>query len=105
MKITLSEQIFVGNFGDNSDSENSAAANNYYRIVFGELSEYISKNWPDAEISDDMNIENASGCARHFEVFADGCSDTDEIMVTNMIRAEFDKITRRMEQSGEVYGE
>lgn len=105
MKIILIEQIFVGNFGDNSDSENSAAAYNYYEIMFRELSEFIKTNWPDASISNKMSIENASGCARKFEVFVDDCTDTEETMATVMIRAEHDKITRRMEQTGEVYGE
>ena len=103
MKITMSEQILRGNFGGDTDEEQSAAADKYAALLEEKLTEFCVKNYPDAELKFKLNVENASGCGGGFGVFLDDVDHDDEYEIIQTIKNEFDGIVYQMERSGEIY--
>ena len=103
MKITMSEQILRGNFGGDTDAEQSAAADKYAALLEERLTEFCQSAYPEAELTFDLDIENASGYARGFDVWVDDIDHDDEYDIIQAIKNEFDYIMYRMEKSGEIY--
>ena len=112
MKITMSKQIAVGNFGDHEDGTQLTAAENFARLVEKKLTEYCAENYNDAELDFDLSVENISGCSRGFDCYVDFDAEdkinedeqwekSDEI--SDKIKQQYDWICSELERSGEIY--
>jgi hypothetical protein len=100
MKITMSEQILIGNFGECDDQ--SAAAKKYAEIIERELTEYCRETYPDAELKFNLFLENASGWTDGFRVYAEENGELN-FDVSEDIKNQYDSICFRLEKTGEIY--
>jgi hypothetical protein len=112
MKITMSEQIAVGNFGDHVDGTQLTAAENFAKLVEEKLTEYCEEKFPAAELDFDLSVENVSGCSRGFdcavEFDAEDEIDQDEQWeesheIVDEIKKQYDCICSDLERSSEIY--
>jgi predicted nucleic acid-binding Zn-ribbon protein len=93
MEITVSMQILSGNMFNESGYDELQSAKNYAELAEEQFREAIEEEYPDAEISIDIDVQAASGARRDLEVFIeDGESEEQFFDETESLRSTLEAI-------------
>ena len=98
-KISIYKKVLVGNFDDNE-----SAAKKYSSIMTERMTEYCEKEYPNAELDINFELQNASGYSGCFSVRVEYDNDSDsESLIIEDIESEYRFLRAELERSGEIY--
>jgi hypothetical protein len=103
MKIRLSAQIGIGNFGDHVDGTQKTASEIFAQLVRARLTEYCEKVYPDSELIFDFSVENVSGCCTPFSVDVGNDFTNESRAIEADILIKYESICNDLERSGVAY--
>jgi len=91
-KITIAENVLIGNFCQ-TDEDNKKLAEAYKKIIENEMTEYCDEEYPGYKIDIKITLQRALGSSRKVEIY----ESNENTVIINDLERQYEYIQNRID--------